>query len=112
MLTAVVTCGDLMAIGVMRVCHVLGPQVPRVLAMGSCGGSLALIREKLEPPRRLSACPAQAGQDRQGYDVPILPATNAKTLQGAFRDFVDFPLNGPFFWRSWRLGGLKISDWG
>jgi len=35
-----------------------------------------------------------------------------KPPEGAFRDFVGFPLSELFFWRSWRLGGLRISDWG
>jgi len=35
-----------------------------------------------------------------------------KPFQGALRDFASFPLSCLFFWRSWRLGGLGISDWG
>ena len=52
------------------------------------------------------------GQGRQGTVFRSPQQQMRKALQGGFRDFVDFPLNGPFFWRSWRLGGLRIPDWG
>ncbi len=33
--------------------------------------------------------------------------TNGNSLQGALRDFGGFPLNEPFFFSFWRLGGLR-----
>jgi len=66
-------------------------------------GLLALIREKHEPPRR---------QGHQGHELTFLYRRTRSRTRVILRSSRLCPNEPCWRWRTWRLGGSRISDWG